>query len=36
MMLLVIDIPAVPTVKPDPNGPLGATMIPVTEVDIYL
>jgi hypothetical protein len=35
MMPVIIDIPAVPTVKPDPNDPLGATMIPITEIDIY-
>jgi hypothetical protein len=36
MTPIIIDIPAVPTVKPDPNDPLGVTMIPVTKIDIYL
>jgi hypothetical protein len=33
---VIIDIPAVPMVKPDPNDPLRATMIPVTKIDIFL
>jgi hypothetical protein len=36
MMLVIIDIPAVPTLKPDPNYPLGAAIIPITKIDIYL
>jgi hypothetical protein len=36
MTPVIIDIPAVPTVKPDSNDPLGAIMIPITKIDIYL
>ncbi len=36
MTPVIIDIPAVPTVKLDPNDPLGATMTSITKIDIYL
>jgi hypothetical protein len=36
MTPVIIDIPAVPLVKPDPNDPSGVTMIPVTKINIYL
>jgi hypothetical protein len=36
MASVITDIPAVPMVKPDPNDPSGATMIPITDINIYL